>query len=341
MVYDKGIKFLFFLLISFSFSIPYLGADVIRIQYATANPEGSSHVVYIKNFKSLLEVYSKGKMTVDLHINGVKGSEHDNLMDVSTGELHMSTLAVNNITPFAPIVGFMTLPYMFPTQKQARQLFLTDNEILEELNRKMVNTANVRALSWLNSGYRVLTNSKKVIRKPSDLQGLNIRVPDNAIMVATYRAWGVEPIPLAWTKTYDAMVKGHIDGHDNAYIAHSNIPLAKKPFYELQKYITDIHYVLLILGHIVNEDFFQSLSPDLQKAMQRAAREATLEEWNWVDAENKRFLQYYLKNGMILTQPADQEREWIEKGRTVWKQFYSRIGGREFVDKVNLFFKNQ
>lgn len=308
--------------------------EFIRVQYATANPEGSSHVIYINNFKRLLEKYSDGKMTMDLYINGIKGSEHDNLMDVSTGELHMSTLAVNNISPFSPSAGFMTLPYMFPKISQARKLFLTDNIIINELNRKMIKSANIRSISWLNSGYRVLTNSKRIVRKPSDLKGLKIRVPQNQLMVASYQAWGVEPIPLAWTKTYDALSNGVIDGHDNAYLGHKNIPLSNKPFYEIQKYITEIHYVLLILGHIVNEDFYQSLSPKLQNAMTRAAREATIEEWNWVDTKNIEIRQNFLKHGMIVTSPDNNEEEWIRKGRSIWPKFYDSIGGKEFVDEV-------
>ncbi len=308
--------------------------DVISLTFATANPEGSSHVLYIKMFKKLLKKYSNGKMTVVLYINGVKGSEHDNVMDVSAGEIHMSTLAVNNITPYAPIVGFMTLPYMFPDMGQARKLLLKDNKVKDKLNAKMIETANIRALGWLNSGYRVLTNSKRIVRNPSDLKGLNIRVPENPIMVATYRAWGVEPVPLVWTKTYDALANRLVDGHDNAFLGHANIPKSEKPLWEIQKYITDIHYILLILAHIVNEDFFQSLSPKMQNAMLRAAKEATEFEWNWVDKENNRILQNFLNHGMVLTHPADKEKEWIRKGRSVWPQFYDRIGGKEFIEKV-------
>ena len=61
----------------------------------------------------------------------------------------------------------------------------------------MVQQANMRAVAWLTGGFRVLTNSKKPVRTPADLQGLRIRVPKNEIMIAAYKAWGINPVPMA------------------------------------------------------------------------------------------------------------------------------------------------
>ena len=82
-------------------------AQVIVVDYATANPENSAHVQHIRKFAQLLEAYSQGRLRLRMHVGGVKGSEQDNAMDVSSGELHMSTLAVNNVTSFAPAVGLV------------------------------------------------------------------------------------------------------------------------------------------------------------------------------------------------------------------------------------------
>jgi hypothetical protein len=38
--------------------------------------------------------------------------------------------------------------------------------------------------------------------------------------------------------------------------------------------------------------------------------------------------------GMEVQQPAENEREWIEKAQAVWPNFYDQIGGKEFVDGV-------
>lgn len=312
----------------------------LQVRYATANPEQSAHVQHIRKFAQLLERYTQGRMQLQLEVGGVRGSEQDNVMDVSSGALHMSTLAVNNVTSFAPAVGFMTLPYVFEDVPAARRLLLSNNRTMERVTRAMVADGNIRPLGWLNSGYRVFSNDKRTVRAPGDLRGLRIRVPENPIMVATYRAWGVEPIPLPWTKTYAALEQGTVDAQDNPYLSNVNMPMARKPFFEVQKYITDLHYNLLILVHIINEDFYRSLPADLQQAMTRAARESTACLWNWVDGETQRLERLLQQRGMVVTQPADAEREWAKRGRSVWPTFYARIGGRDFVEQAVAFMSD-
>jgi len=302
-------------------------ADVIKIKYATANPPGSFHVVYAEKFKELAEKYSGNKLQVNLFIGGQLGSEQDNVQQCSTGMIHMSTMAVNNVTPFAPAVGFMTLPYIFPKIDDAYKLF--KSPFMEELNKKMISQANIRAVSWLVGGYRVLTNSKKEVRSPADLKGLTIRVPKNPIMIDSYKAWGINPVPMAWTEVFNALQQGVVDGQDNPHIVN-----ASGKFYEVQKYITNIHYILWTGPCIIGERFYQSLPDAMKKAVEKAAMEAAEFEWNFVSAEEAKALKLCQDKGMKMVEPADGEKEWIEKARAIWPKFYKSIGGKEIVDQV-------
>ena len=37
---------------------------------------------------------------------------------------------------------------------------------------------------------------------------------------------------------------------------------------------------------------------------------------------------------MKMVEPADGEKEWIKRARTIWPEMYADIGGKEFVDKA-------
>lgn len=306
---------------------PASGGEIIHIRYATANPPGSAHVVFAEKFKERVERYSKGKLNIELHFDGKLGSEQDNVMDVSAGSIHMCTASVNNVVPFAPVLGFTTLPYIFPKMEQARKLFV--HPVMDEINQEMEKTANIRALSWIILGYRAIHNTKKRIRSPDDLKGLKIRVPETALMVDIYRAWGIEPIPLAWTQMYDALKSGLVHGGDNP----PNV-IKSSRFYTVEKHLTMLHYNLSIAPLLVNPDFFQLLSRNEQDIIKKSAREASEYEWDWIERENIRNLKWLISRGMILSKPLDREKEWIERARTVWPRYYPKIGGREFVDKI-------
>ncbi len=320
------------LLITILFSASAGATPPYTLRFATANPEGSHYVAHLMKFKELVEQYSQGRIQVEPIIDGRYGSEHDNVMGTAEGDIQMTTVAVNNLTPFSPEVGFLTLPYLFENSGQARRLFR--HPIMEEVNDRMISSANVRALGWLIGGYRVLTNNRKPIRKPEQLAGLKIRTPMNPIMVAAFRAWGVEPLPIAWTETYAALESGIADGQENPHVTYSSMPHANGEIYRVQKYITDIRYILWTGPHLINENFYQRLPEDLQQVLHRAAEEAAAYQWRWTENRNRRQLEWLLERGMVLATPADDERTWKALAVGVWPDFYDSIGGRAFVQRV-------
>ncbi|WP_289460437.1 TRAP transporter substrate-binding protein DctP, partial [Klebsiella pneumoniae] len=79
---------------------------------------------------------------------------------------------------------------------------LTTGPLSKELTANTIRDAKVRIVGWTYTGFRVLTNSKKPVTTLEDLKGLKIRVPKNEIMIATYQAWGINPVPMAWSETF-------------------------------------------------------------------------------------------------------------------------------------------
>jgi tripartite ATP-independent transporter DctP family solute receptor len=307
-------------------------AKVYTIKYATANPPGSFHAYCAEQFKKHAEELGAGKVKVEVFLGGQMGSEQDNVQQVSQNMIQLSTMAVNNVTPFSPIVGFCTLPYIWTTKKEAYAVL--DGPVAKELNEKMIQQGNFRALGWLVGGFRVLTNSKKPIRTLEDLKGVTIRVPKNPIMIAAFKAWGVNPVPMAWTEVFNALQQGVVDGQENPYIVNYS-----SKFYEVQKYITNIHYILWLGPLLVSETWYSQLPPDIKTIVDEAAQKAVADERRFVENDEAVALFKLVQAGMEVNQPADHEKEWIEKARSIWPNFYGDIGGKEFVDKVVSFLE--
>ena len=73
-------------------------------------------------FIAALEEQSGGEMTGKLFLNGQLGDEQDTVTAAATGTLDFSILAINNITPFSPSVGTLTLPYVILSQDDAEAI---------------------------------------------------------------------------------------------------------------------------------------------------------------------------------------------------------------------------
>ncbi len=55
---------------------------------------------------------------------------------------------------------------------------------------KEASTKGLVAIGWSENGYRQLTNSKRPVSKPSDLDGLKIRTMQNPIHLDIWRTLG-------------------------------------------------------------------------------------------------------------------------------------------------------
>lgn len=295
---------------------------------AVGDAQGGTQWELATKFKAAFEQKTGGKHKVDLFPNGQLGSEEATVSNAQLGTLDFSILAINNVTPFSPTVGVLTLPYVIQSAEEAKKL--TTGEVGKELTENTVRDAGVRIVGWAYSGFRVLTNSKKPVRTLEDLKGLKIRVPKNEIMIASYQAWGINPTPMAWSETFTALQQRVVDGQDNPYIT-----VAAMKFNEVQKYVTNIRYVFSLEPLVVSEVVFKKQPADVQKAILEAGAEATEHSYQWLQATEDKIRKELVAKGMQITDPADGEKEWIAKATAaVWPKFHQSIGGKDKLDRV-------
>lgn len=302
------------------------GVSAKTFKMAIGDAQGGTQWELATTFKKAFEEETGGKHKVSLFPNGQLGSEEDTVNNAAMGTLDFSLLAVNNLTPFSPTVGVLTLPYVIRSVEEARTL--VEGDIGKELVENTVRDANVRIVGWAFSGFRVLTNSKRPVSKLSDLKGMVIRVPKNEIMIETYKAWGINPTPMAWSETFTALQQRVVDGQDNPYITVSAMK-----FNEVQKYITPIKYVFSLEPLVVSESLFKRQKPDVQNAILAAGKKATAHSFQYLIDSEEKIKAELVSKGMEIVEPADGEKEWIEKATTtVWPKFYDSVGGKDKVD---------
>ncbi|MDO5605332.1 MAG: TRAP transporter substrate-binding protein [Paracoccus sp. (in: a-proteobacteria)] len=306
-------------------ALPAMATD---FRVAVGDGAGGSQEALGKAFIAALEEQTGGTHTATLFLNGQLGDEQDTVTAAATGTLDFSILAINNVTPFSPEVGTLTLPYVILSLEDAEKI--TQGEIGQELIDKTVENAGVRIIGWAYSGFRVLSNSVRPVTTPADLQGLQIRVPRNEIMIETYKSWGINPTPMAWSETFAALQQGVVHGQDNPYMT-----IYAMKFDEVQKYITNVRYIFSIEPLIVSEALFESLSAEEQAQVLEAGRMATRASAEFLKAEESKIRDELVARGMEISDPADGEAEFIELATSaVWPKMMDSVGGKDALNRV-------
>jgi tripartite ATP-independent transporter DctP family solute receptor len=180
-----------------------------------------------------------------------------------------------NWSPTVKEMNLFSLPFFFPDYKALDAVEKGDpgKKLFQIIEQR-----GVRGLAWGENGYRELTNSKRPVRKPEDLEGLKVRVVGSPIFIDTFRAMGGNPISINWSETLTALQQGTVDGQENPV---SSIIIPYK-LWEMNKNITIWHYTIdpLILG--VSKLTWDSFDAKDKKIVAKAAQEAMA--WNKIEA---------------------------------------------------------
>lgn len=188
---------------------------IMRYSHSSAAMVEEPHHTAALDFKKYVEEKTKGRVEVQIYPASQLGGEERAFQDVQQGVIQIASLASNNAAVFAPSLYVIDLPYLFRTNQEGWAIL---DKYWDELNAKTIKESGNRIIGWLDLGYRHVCNSKRPIRTIEDLKGLKIRVPNNPVMINTFRAWGCEPTPLAWDETFNALQQKVVDGQENSYV---------------------------------------------------------------------------------------------------------------------------
>jgi tripartite ATP-independent transporter DctP family solute receptor len=288
---------------------------------------GSQEALGLK-FAELLAEKTNNKYNATLFVNSQLGSEQATVNDVSLGTLDMSILGSNNLAPFSPPLGILSLPYIFENIDQTEKIINSDIE--KSLSESVLQQANVRILAWTYSGFRMLTNAKRPVKNLEDLKGLFIRVPKSDLLIKTYQALGVNPTPIAWSETFTALQQQVVDGQETPYAT-----IYSMKFAEIQKYLTETHYAFQLEPLIMSESVFQDQSKDVQKAILEAGKEATAYSLAWIKGKEAGIKEELVSKYGMQIDVLEDEDEWVKKAQAgVWPEFYEQVGGKEKINEL-------
>lgn len=302
-------------------STAVLSADFnMRLSHGD-NESNPTHHAAVK-FQELVEEYSDGRIEVSIYPSNQLGDEQEVAQSMRMGTIESAIVYTGNLVPLAPSAGVLMLPYAFTSSEQA---WAAMDALQEPLNERITQEAGVRAVGLLEKGFRVLTTDEPV-RTLEDLKGQKIRVSPNNIAIETFKAWGIDPIPMAWAEVFSALQQGVIDGQENPYTT-----AISSNFYEVQDYITEIHYMMWTGPLLVSERFYQRLPDDLQVVIDRAGREAADYERELSAELTEEAKTQLIELGMELLGPPQDEEKWQESAKALWPNFYEDIGGEEWA----------
>ena len=242
------------------------------------------------------------------------------LDSMSMGMLDMGIITSGPFVNFSEDMGVLDMPFLFASNEEAYKII--DGEIGKELLATLED-AGLKGLAYAERGFRNVTNSVRPVTSAADLAGLKLRVMENEVYTATFKALGVNAVPMAWSEALTAMQQGTIEGEEN--------PINVIYSYDLwdygQKYVTlDRHsYSTAIIT--MSLDKFNELDEATQQIFVEAAQEAAEYERAWVADQEAGQLETIKSNGVEVVEEPDVDsfREAVQPVYEAYPQYADYI----------------
>ena len=219
-------------------------------------------------FKEEIEKKHGDKVEIKIFTSGKLGNGREALEGIQSGTIELAYCSMPWTASFSDAFGALSLPYIFLNREIAYKVL--DGEIGNRMRARFEQHTGIKFLGFWENGIRHASNSKRTIKLPEDFKGLKIRVQQDPINLATFRAMGANPTPMALGEIFTALQQGVIDAQENPI---TNIYQLK--FHEVQKYLSTTAHVYDAVGFYISEPLFAKLDPEFQKDVLAAAGAAT------------------------------------------------------------------
>jgi tripartite ATP-independent transporter DctP family solute receptor len=231
------------------------------LRFGHANSPGEvAHDLY-KEFADNVTKKSGGQLTVRVFPSEQLGKEVDLLQQLKSGALDISSPSMPTLNSMVPAFEMPSAPFLWKDWKEAEAVIR--GPAMEPIWTELKDKHNIVPLTkiwyW---GWRNFTFGTKEVRKPEDMAGLKVRVPESPIWVEMVRGFGAAPTPIPFGEVYTALQQKTVDGQENP------IPtIFSRKFYEVQGVLSMSRHMLQNNTILINKSSMEKLKPELQKLL--------------------------------------------------------------------------
>lgn len=266
----------------------------IRTGYTLAPEHPVGQV--LRRWGDNLNKKTNGAFVVQVHGGGVLGSGRTAPEGVAIGTLESYWVDPAEYASFNQALNILSAPYMWSDRK-ILQKAVRDPSIIGPLYAP-VTKKGIHCLAIGYSGTRMLTTKNTPAKRPEDLKGLRIRVPEVPVFRDMVASWGATPTPIPMADIFTSLQAGMVDGQENPYPQ-----ILSNRFYEVQKYLIHTSHIVQTGSIIFSEQLFQKQPTEFQKILVETAEDAVDWYLQFLTADEGKMLEQLKGYGMTVVEP--------------------------------------
>jgi tripartite ATP-independent transporter DctP family solute receptor len=303
-------------------------AQAKDLSMGNVNPPRHGTSQASQQFVDKLAELTGGKLKIAHHHSGALGGEREVAQQIQLGAVDFGPITTAPLSTLVPEMSVFQLPYIF---RDYDHLFkaLDGSDTLTKYYDGVLDKKGFKLVGFIAAGYRGIYGHA-AINKLEDVKGKKVRVQEDKILVATFKALGMISTPIAFPEVATALQTKVIDfaeGGVNTFYHNK--------FYDIVKFVADVRHTHQAVALIMSKASWAKQDAATQKAIMDAAKHA--EQWNrkFILDEDKTIQAQVKEKGVAITKP--DAAPFREATKSVYEEFYATPAGkdaRKVVDHI-------
>ena len=303
-------------------------AQARELTMGNVNPAKHGTTLSAQQFADKLAELTGGKVKVVHHHSGALGGEREVAQQVQLGTIDLTPVTAAPLSTLVPEMSAFQLPYIFRDYAHVYAA-LDGSDTIRNYYDGVMDKKGLKLLTFFAAGYRGIYGHYP-INSLADVKGKKIRVQEDKILVATFKALGMISTPIAFPEVATSLQTKVIDfGEGGINTFYHN------KFYDIVKHVADVRHTHQVIVLTMSKASWAKQDAATQKALMEAAKHAETFNRKFILDED-RDLQVQVKaKGVSITKP--DAGPFRDATKSVYDEFYATPAGkdaRKVVDHI-------
>lgn len=299
----------------------------VTLQLPISHPLGKNW----QDFKKIVEKESNGELQVQIFPSAQLYNDKQVPEAVGSGSVEAGSSSITRFVGSVPAVEAISLPFFFDDATHLKKALSNGSKMRNILDTQITKQTGVKILWWQAYGHNVYINNKEPIRLPSDLKNQKVRTYGK-LLGWSVEAYGGIPTLMSGSKQFLAYQQGAVDVGTTGLTA-----VKSRKLYEVMKNVTLSYDSIIEFVAVINDKFFNSLSPKHQQIILNAANEVEQKLRHDIYANEENVAKELETKMNVIRLSKDERAKWVEASKPVYERFVQDTGdiGKQVIDAAN------
>ncbi len=298
-----------------------------QIKFASLAPDGSTWMNVMREFDKAIREQTNGELGFKIYPGGVAGDEKDVLRKIRLGQLHSAGFTGVGLGEIYSEVRIFDSPFLF---RNYEEVDFIQQKFFDKFAQGFEKNGFV-LLGWADVGFvYVYTNS--LVKTLDDMKKVKMWMWEgDPVAEATFKAFGINPIPLSVMDVMTALQTGMVNG---VYI--SPLAIIALQWFTKIKYMMEVPLADAAGAVLISKAMYDKIPAPYQSILVSNAQKYFGQLMKLSREDNARSIATLKQNGiqLIPAPPADQLQMFYEKGKEARRLMAGKLYSLELVEEV-------